>query len=85
MLALITLMWMRNNQENIFFLLPENPDFSAQQIRNEIERKLNIKIGVLIIDSHGRAWRNGTIGMAIGLSGLPGLVGSTRKRRPFWV
>lgn len=62
------------NQENIYLLLPKNPDFSAQQFRNDIERKLNINIGVLIIDSHGRAWRNGTIGMAIGLSGLPGLV-----------
>jgi coenzyme F420-0:L-glutamate ligase/coenzyme F420-1:gamma-L-glutamate ligase len=29
---------------------------------------------VLIIDSHGRAWRLGTVGVAIGLSGLPGLV-----------
>jgi coenzyme F420-0:L-glutamate ligase/coenzyme F420-1:gamma-L-glutamate ligase len=28
----------------------------------------------MIIDSHGRAWRLGTVGMAIGLSGLPGLV-----------
>ena len=32
------------------------------------------KIGVLIIDSHGRAWRNGTVGATIGLSGMPGLV-----------
>jgi coenzyme F420-0:L-glutamate ligase/coenzyme F420-1:gamma-L-glutamate ligase len=29
---------------------------------------------VLIIDSHGRAWRNGTVGVAIGISGIPGLV-----------
>jgi coenzyme F420-0:L-glutamate ligase/coenzyme F420-1:gamma-L-glutamate ligase len=29
---------------------------------------------VLIIDSHGRAWRLGTVGAAIGLSGLPGVV-----------
>ena len=28
----------------------------------------------MIIDSHGRAWRMGTVGIAIGLSGLPGLV-----------
>jgi coenzyme F420-0:L-glutamate ligase / coenzyme F420-1:gamma-L-glutamate ligase len=63
-----------NNQENLFLLLPVNPDLSAQLIRAEIEQKLKIKIGVLIIDSHGRAWRNGTIGMAIGFSGLPGLV-----------
>mgnify|MGYP001585145805 CR=1 FL=1 len=31
-------------------------------------------LGVMIIDSHGRAWRLGTVGVAIGLSGLPGLV-----------
>jgi coenzyme F420-0:L-glutamate ligase/coenzyme F420-1:gamma-L-glutamate ligase len=28
----------------------------------------------MIIDSHGRAWRLGTVGVAIGLAGLPGLV-----------
>ena len=31
-------------------------------------------LGVLVIDSHGRAWRLGTVGVAIGISGLPGLV-----------
>ena len=31
-------------------------------------------MGVLIIDSHGRAWRLGTVGITIGLSGLPGIV-----------
>ena len=34
----------------------------------------NVQIGVLIIDSHGRAWRMGTTGSAIGISGVPGLV-----------
>jgi coenzyme F420-0:L-glutamate ligase/coenzyme F420-1:gamma-L-glutamate ligase len=33
-----------------------------------------MRIGVLIIDSHGRAWRLGTSGVTIGLSGIPGLV-----------
>jgi coenzyme F420-0:L-glutamate ligase/coenzyme F420-1:gamma-L-glutamate ligase len=28
----------------------------------------------MIIDSHGRAWRMGTVGVAIGLAGMPGLV-----------
>ena len=28
----------------------------------------------MIIDSHGRAWRNGTVGISIGFSGLPGVV-----------
>lgn len=60
--------------ENWVLLLPENPDTSAADIRQKLENKAASKIGVLIIDSHGRAWRNGTVGAAIGLSGLPGLV-----------
>jgi len=55
-------------------LLPEDPDRSAQQIRSEIEKQSGAKIGVLIIDSHGRAWRLGTVGVSIGLAGMPGLV-----------
>jgi coenzyme F420-0:L-glutamate ligase / coenzyme F420-1:gamma-L-glutamate ligase len=54
--------------------LPENPDVSAERLRVKIESETNTKLGVLIIDSHGRAWRNGTTGVAIGLSGMPGLV-----------
>lgn len=55
-------------------LLPEDPDRSARYIRSEIEQQTDVKIGVLIIDSHGRAWRLGTVGVAIGLAGMPGLV-----------
>jgi len=60
--------------EDWVLLLPENPDESAQQIREELEKAYECSIGVLIIDSHGRAWRLGTVGATIGLSGLPGLV-----------
>lgn len=66
-----------------YLLLPENPDFSAQTLREKIERRCKKRIGVLIIDSHGRAWRNGTIGMAIGLSGLPGLIDMRGKEDLF--
>ena len=59
--------------ENWVLLLPENPDRSAAQIREKIESATGTQIGVLIIDSHGRAWREGTVGIAIGISGLPGL------------
>jgi coenzyme F420-0:L-glutamate ligase/coenzyme F420-1:gamma-L-glutamate ligase len=55
-------------------LLPENPDASAKKLREEIQRKTQTNIGVMIIDSHGRAWRNGTVGICIGLSGIPALV-----------
>jgi coenzyme F420-0:L-glutamate ligase/coenzyme F420-1:gamma-L-glutamate ligase len=57
-----------------YLLLPENPDTSAQKIRTILEKHYKKKFGVLIIDSHGRAWRNGAIGMTIGLAGMPGLV-----------
>ena len=55
-------------------LLPENADRSADKLRGEIETYFSVRIGVLIIDSHGRAWRNGIVGTTIGLSGLPALV-----------
>jgi len=55
-------------------LLPENPDASAESLRCALEEESGVKLGVLIIDSHGRAWRHGTVGITIGLSGCPGLV-----------
>lgn len=54
-------------------LLPAQPDRSAEMIRKEIHSKTGERVGILIIDSHGRAWRNGTVGVAIGIAGLPGL------------
>ena len=55
-------------------LLPQDPDRSAREIRLALEKVSDKQIGVLIIDSHGRAWRNGTVGISIGYSGLPGIV-----------
>jgi coenzyme F420-0:L-glutamate ligase / coenzyme F420-1:gamma-L-glutamate ligase len=55
-------------------LLPEDPDASAGRIREKLEKASGARLGVMIIDSHGRAWRLGTLGTAIGLSGMPGLV-----------
>jgi coenzyme F420-0:L-glutamate ligase/coenzyme F420-1:gamma-L-glutamate ligase len=55
-------------------LLPENPDGSAARIRKNLEEASGARLGVMVIDSHGRAWRLGIIGTAIGLSGMPGLV-----------
>ena len=59
--------------EEWVLLLPAEPDRSAEMIRREIQSKTGKQIGILIIDSHGRAWRNGTVGVAIGIAGLPGL------------
>lgn len=51
-------------------LLPEDPDASSQAIRQKLEDKYQVPLGVLINDSAGRAWRNGTIGFAIGTAGF---------------
>ena len=61
------------NPEDWVLLLPQDPDLSSRKMQNEIQSKTDKQIGVLIIDSHGRAWRNGTVGVAIGVAGLPAL------------
>jgi len=55
-------------------LLPEDPDGSAQAIRTQLTARYGAKLGVVINDSFGRAWRRGTAGIAIGVAGLPALV-----------
>lgn len=60
--------------EEYVLLLPCDPDLSAQQIRSAIQQAAQRRIGVMIIDSHGRAWRLGVVGVCIGLAGVPGLV-----------
>ncbi len=54
-------------------LLPENPDHSAIKIRQAILAETGVKTGIVIADSHGRPFRLGTVGVAIGVAGLPAL------------
>jgi len=51
-------------------LLPENPDGSARAIRAEIQRRTNKSVAVIISDSFGRAWRVGTVDVAVGVAGM---------------
>jgi coenzyme F420-0:L-glutamate ligase/coenzyme F420-1:gamma-L-glutamate ligase len=51
--------------------LPESPDASAAAIRAHVERASGARVGVVITDSFGRPFRVGTVGVAIGVSGLP--------------
>jgi coenzyme F420-0:L-glutamate ligase/coenzyme F420-1:gamma-L-glutamate ligase len=60
--------------EDWVLLLPQDPDQSSRAIREKVESKTGKRIGVMVIDSHGRAWRIGTVGVCIGLSGLPAVV-----------
>ncbi|MBK7319764.1 MAG: coenzyme F420-0:L-glutamate ligase [Anaerolineales bacterium] len=63
-----------SENEEYVLLLPEDPDASAKALRDQIKQKTDINVGVMIIDSHGRAWRNGTVGVCIGLSGIPAMI-----------
>ncbi|MBN1121943.1 MAG: coenzyme F420-0:L-glutamate ligase [Anaerolineae bacterium] len=54
-------------------LLPENPDTSASRIRDRLAGRFGVCIAVVISDSHGRPFRLGTVGVAIGSAGLPAL------------
>jgi coenzyme F420-0:L-glutamate ligase/coenzyme F420-1:gamma-L-glutamate ligase len=51
-------------------LLPEDSDASARRIREGIGELTGADIAVIVNDSHGRAFRNGVIGTAIGVAGL---------------
>ena len=54
-------------------LLPENPDRSAAQLRNTLKARLGVAVNIAINDCAGRAWRNGTLGFAIGTAGFEAL------------
>jgi coenzyme F420-0:L-glutamate ligase / coenzyme F420-1:gamma-L-glutamate ligase len=55
-------------------LLPEHPDRSAETLRRGLAAATGINLAVVINDSFGRAWRQGTAGVAIGAAGLPALI-----------
>jgi len=54
-------------------MLPEDPDASCRRLKARLEAHFGVAIGVIINDSFGRAWRNGTVGVALGAAGLPAL------------
>jgi coenzyme F420-0:L-glutamate ligase/coenzyme F420-1:gamma-L-glutamate ligase len=63
-----------NVDETRALLLPRDPDGECRQLRNALLERTSVDVGVIINDSHGRAWRNGTVGVAIGASGVPALL-----------
>jgi len=55
-------------------LLPEDCNRSCRTIRQRLADQTGIEVAVVINDSLGRAWRNGTVGTALGAAGLPALL-----------
>jgi coenzyme F420-0:L-glutamate ligase / coenzyme F420-1:gamma-L-glutamate ligase len=57
-------------ERDMLVLLPHDPDESAKRIRARARELTGREVGVLITDSFGRPWRQGTIDVALGASGL---------------
>ena len=51
-------------------LLPDDPDASASRLRERLRELTGAEIGVIVSDSFGRPWRQGTTDVAIGVSGV---------------
>ncbi len=63
-----------DGSEERVLLLPLDPDASAAGIRARLKELTGIEVGIVISDSHGRPFRMGNVGVAIGVAGLPGLL-----------
>jgi coenzyme F420-0:L-glutamate ligase / coenzyme F420-1:gamma-L-glutamate ligase len=55
-------------------LLPRDPDASAAGIRAVLGERFGVAPAVVVSDSFGRAWRQGTTDVAIGVSGMSPLL-----------
>jgi coenzyme F420-0:L-glutamate ligase/coenzyme F420-1:gamma-L-glutamate ligase len=55
-------------------LLPRDPDASAARIRETLAERMGIAPAVVVSDSFGRAWRQGTVDVAVGVAGLKPLL-----------
>ncbi len=62
-----------DDPDAICLMLPLDSDASAQENVEAILERCGKKIAVIINDSIGRAWRNGSLGLAIGVAGMTAL------------
>jgi coenzyme F420-0:L-glutamate ligase/coenzyme F420-1:gamma-L-glutamate ligase len=63
-------------------LLPLDPDASAARLRATLQERSGRQLGVLVTDSFGRPWRQGTTDVAIGAAGVEVLRELSGERDP---
>ena len=59
--------------EGTLVLLPLDPDASAARLRDGLRERTGRDVGIVVSDSFGRAWRQGTTDVALGVAGLTAL------------
>ena len=62
-----------NVEKGLATPIPINPDRSADHLRKKIEDSTGRNVAVIISDTQGRAFREGAVGVAIGISGIESL------------
>ena len=72
-----------NVQDGYVTLLPNDPDKSANLLKNQIEQKTRKNIAVIISDTFGRPFRLGQTDIAIGIAGLEPILDYTGKPDTF--
>jgi coenzyme F420-0:L-glutamate ligase/coenzyme F420-1:gamma-L-glutamate ligase len=53
-------------------LLPSHPERFAEELRDYLRKEEGVRVGVILSDSTVRPLRLGTVGQAVGISGVPG-------------
>jgi len=69
-------------QEHVL-LLPRDPDASAQRIREQLQARTGIAPAIIISDTHGRPFRLGNVGVAVGIAGMNALLDERGKHDLF--
>ncbi len=59
-----------DGDEHTALLMPLDPDASAVRIRATLVDALGVDVAVVVSDTHGRPWRRGNVGVAVGVAGL---------------
>ena len=72
-----------NTPTGTLVLLPVDPDASARRLRAQLSALRGVKIGVIVTDTFGRAWRTGQTDVAVGVAGLAPLLDLRGERDGF--
>jgi coenzyme F420-0:L-glutamate ligase / coenzyme F420-1:gamma-L-glutamate ligase len=60
--------------EHTALLMPHDPDASAVRVRDALVAAFGLDVAVVVSDTHGRPWRRGNVGVAVGVAGLEPVV-----------